>query len=180
MSDSSNTTHPLAFRQSDDTSYTDGVTTTGTAGTSGAKVEIIVADDAPDTLKYYCTVHGNSMGNTITVKDPVDIYDHEVGYNFDSATTFAETGPISIGVGDQIARVTKLIPDEITQGDVDVTFKTRFYPNATETTHGPFTPANPTSVRFSGRQVRMRVEGQSATQWKVGNMRIDANAGGRR
>ena len=109
-----------------------------------------------------------------------DIYDHEVGYNFDSATTFAETGPISIGVGDQIARVTKLIPDEITQGDVDVTFKTRFYPNATETTHGPFTPANPTSVRFSGRQLRMRVEGQRSTQWKVGNMRIDANAGGRR
>lgn len=109
-----------------------------------------------------------------------DIYDHEVGYNFDSATTFAETGPISIGVGDQIAKVTKLIPDEITQGDVDVTFKTRFYPNATETTHGPFTPANPTSVRFSGRQLRMRVEGQTATQWKVGNMRIDANAGGRR
>ena len=109
-----------------------------------------------------------------------DIYDHEVGYNFDSETTYAETGPISIGVGDQIARVTKLIPDEITQGDVDVTFKTRFYPNATETTHGPFTPANPTSVRFSGRQLRMRVEGQRSTQWKVGNMRIDANAGGRR
>ena len=109
-----------------------------------------------------------------------DIYDHEVGYNFDSATTYAETGPISIGVGDQIAKVTKLIPDEITQGDVDVTFKTRFYPNATETNHGPFTPANPTSVRFSGRQLRMRVEGQSATQWKVGNMRIDASTGGRR
>jgi len=109
-----------------------------------------------------------------------DIYDHEVGYNFDSATTFAETGPISIGTGDQIARVTKVIPDEITQGDVDLTFKTRFYPNSTETTHGPFTPANPTSVRFSGRQLRMRVEGQRATQWKVGNMRIDASAGGRR
>jgi hypothetical protein len=108
------------------------------------------------------------------------IYDHEVGYNYDSATTFAETGPISIGTGEQITKVTKLIPDEITQGDVDVTFKTRFYPNATEVTHGPFTPANPTSVRFSGRQLRMRVEGQRSTQWKVGNMRIDAIAGGRR
>jgi hypothetical protein len=109
-----------------------------------------------------------------------DIYDHEVGYNFDSATTYAETGPISIGAGEQIAKVTKLIPDEITQGDVNVTFKTRFYPNATETVYGPFTPANPTSVRFSGRQLRMRVEGQSAAQWKVGNMRIDTIAGGRR
>jgi hypothetical protein len=109
-----------------------------------------------------------------------DIYDHEVGYNFDGATTFAETGPISLGSGDQIAKVTKLIPDEETQGDVDVTFKTRFYPNAAETTHGPYTPSNPTSVRFSGRQLRMRVEGQRPTQWKVGNMRIDTIAGGRR
>ena len=109
-----------------------------------------------------------------------DIYDHEVGFNFNGSTAFAETGPISIGVGDQIAKVTKLIPDEITQGDVNLTFKTRSYPNATEVTHGPFTPANPTSLRFSGRQLRMRVEGQTAVQWKVGNMRIDAKAGGRR
>ena len=64
--------------------------------------------------------------------------------------------------------------------DVNVTFKTRFYPNASETTHGPFTPTNPTSVRFSGRQIRMRVEGQQPTVWRVGNMRVDTIAGGRR
>lgn len=109
-----------------------------------------------------------------------DIYDHEVGYNFDSETTFAETGPITIGSGDRIAKVTNLITDENSQGDVNVTFKTRLYPNGTESTHGPFTPSNPTSVRFSGRQLRMRVEGQEPTQWKVGTMRIDATAGGNR
>jgi hypothetical protein len=109
-----------------------------------------------------------------------DIYEHEVGLNVDSASVFAETGPISIGTGDQVAKVTKLIPDEETQGDVSVSFKTRFYPNATETTHGPFTPANPTSVRFSGRQIRMKVEGARLADWRVGNMRIDAIAGGRR
>ena len=26
-----------------------------------------MASDAPSTLKYYCTVHGNAMGNTINV-----------------------------------------------------------------------------------------------------------------
>ena len=109
-----------------------------------------------------------------------DIYDHEVGLNVDSAAVYAETGPVMIGAGDQIARVTKVIPDEKTQGDVNVTFKTRFYPNAAETTHGPYTPANPTSVRFSGRQLRMRVEGARLADWRVGNMRIDATAGGRR
>lgn len=109
-----------------------------------------------------------------------DIYEHEIGLNVDSASVFAETGPIMIGVGDQIAKVTDLIPDENTQGDVNVTFKTRFYPNAEETTHGPFTPSNPTSMRFSGRQLRMRVEGAKLAAWRVGNMRIDAKAGGRR
>ena len=49
------------------TAYTTGVTTTGTAGTSGASVVIAVDAAAPATgLLYYCTVHGNATGNTIT------------------------------------------------------------------------------------------------------------------
>ena len=59
-------------------------------------------------------------------------------------------------------------------------FKTRFYPNASETEHGPFTMSNPTDVRFTGRQVRMRVEGARSADWRVGIMRIDAKAGGKR
>ena len=109
-----------------------------------------------------------------------DIYEHEVGLNVDSASVFAETGPIYMGNGDQVGRVTDVVPDEKTQGDVNLTFKTRFYPNADETSHGPFTPSNPTSVRFTGRQMRMRVEGAKLADWRVGNMRIDVKAGGKR
>jgi hypothetical protein len=109
-----------------------------------------------------------------------DLYDHEVGINFDGATTFAETGPMSVGNGDNITKITKLLPDEKTQGDVSVTFKTRFYPNEADATHGPFTPDNPTSVRFSGRQFRMRVEGERLADWRVGTMRVDAVSGGTR
>ncbi len=69
LADSSNSTHPLAFRDSSDNAYTTGVTTSGTAGSSGATVVIVVAANAPNTLKYYCTSHGNSMGNTINVID---------------------------------------------------------------------------------------------------------------
>ena len=69
MSDSSNSGHPLAFRDSSDNAYTTGVTTSGTAGSSGATVVIVVAANAPSSLKYYCTSHGNAMGNTITVID---------------------------------------------------------------------------------------------------------------
>jgi hypothetical protein len=108
------------------------------------------------------------------------IYDHERGLAHSSQSVYAESGPISMGSGDNIMQVTDLITDEQTQGDVNVTFKSRYYPNDTEYTHGPYTPSDPTSVRFSGRQVRMKVEGQTLSNWKVGTMRIDAKAGGRR
>ena len=109
-----------------------------------------------------------------------DLMDHEVGNAYDSSSVFAETGPISIGVGDQIAKVNNVIPDEVTQGDVDLRFKTRFHPNDTERSYGPYNPANPTSVRFSGRQVRMRVDQDQAVDWRVGIMRLETTAGGRR
>ena len=111
-----------------------------------------------------------------------NLFDHEqdpaVGHG--SYTPFAESGPISLGVGDQVMKVTSLIPDESTQGDVTVTFKSRFYPNAAETSFGPFSTANPTDVRFTGRQVRIRIDAARNTDWRAGVMRIEAKAGGKR
>ena len=185
QSDATNETHPLQFSTTSNgthgggTAYTTGVTVVGTAGSAGSYVQIVVSDSTPSTLYYYCINHGG-MGGTANVIEPVVIYNHEQGLNYDSGSVFCETGPISIGSGDQVAKVTEVIPDEKTQGDVDLKFKTRFYPNATETTHGPFNPNNPTSVRFTGRQVRMRVEGDQPTAWRVGTMRLETKAGGRR
>jgi len=114
------------------------------------------------------------------IDDTGVLYEHEIGYNYSSSTPYAETGPILIGAGENIMNVVELIPDEKTQGDVSATFKTRFYPNGTESEYGPFEMSNPTSVRFQGRQIRMRVEGVVADDWRVGIMRLDARQGGRR
>ena len=108
------------------------------------------------------------------------LYDHEVGVAKDGALVYAETGPISLGNGDQTMQVMQVIPDEVTQGDVEMYFKTRFHPNDVERTYGPFTPANPTSARFQGRQVRMRIEEDQLTNWRVGVMRLDVVPRGRR
>lgn len=109
------------------------------------------------------------------------IYEHELhGVSHGSYTPYAETGPISLGNGDSIMKVNKLIPDEETQGEVQVKFKTRFHPNDTEREYGAYTMANPTSVRFSGRQIRMRVEATGNEDWRVGVMRINAEPGGSR
>ena len=79
LSASSNSNHPLAFKTAANASYTSGVVSTGTAGTSGANVVFTVPADAPNALKYYCTVHGNGMGNTINIVDS--------GASFSQATT---------------------------------------------------------------------------------------------
>ena len=77
VSDSSNSGHPFRFKDASGNSYTTGVTTSGTAGSSGATVTLVIPTYGTMPARYYCTVHGNGMGNTITTVD--------------SATTFTVT-----------------------------------------------------------------------------------------
>ena len=73
QSDNTNLNHPLRFKDGAGNAYTDGVVGTGVPGTAGAKVEFTVPAGAPNSLRYYCTVHGNAMGNTITVNNYITI-----------------------------------------------------------------------------------------------------------
>jgi len=60
QSDSSNSGHPFRFYldENKNTSYTTGVTTNGTAGSSGAYTEIVVTHSTPPVLHYQCSAHG--------------------------------------------------------------------------------------------------------------------------
>mgnify|MGYP000512246666 CR=1 FL=1 len=66
LSDNSNSSHPLRFYQESDktTAYTTGVTVSGTAGQSGAYVQIVIADNTPMVLHYQCSSH-SLMGNSV-------------------------------------------------------------------------------------------------------------------
>ena len=66
VSDSSNSGHPFRFKDASGNSYTTGVTTSGTAGSSGATVTLVIPTSGTMPARYYCTIHGNGMGNTIT------------------------------------------------------------------------------------------------------------------
>lgn len=113
-------------------------------------------------------------------------YMHETGNTYaledggGNLTPYAESGPFSLGGGDRVMAATQLIPDEATQGDVTFTFKTRFHPNDTERTYGPYTAANPTDVRFTGRQARMRVTADDTVDWRVGIPRLRVKQMGER
>ena len=67
QSDSSNSGHPFRFYLESDksTAYTTGVTTNGTAGSSGAYTQIAVDENTPNILYYQCSSHGY-MGNHVT------------------------------------------------------------------------------------------------------------------
>jgi hypothetical protein len=108
------------------------------------------------------------------------LHEHETGFTYDSRTPYAESGPLEISSGENVMNVTGMIPDEANLGDVQAKFKTRFHPTDTERSYGPYSMTNPTSVRFTGRQVKMRVESVKNTDWRVGEMRLEGKVGGRR
>jgi hypothetical protein len=108
------------------------------------------------------------------------VYEHEVGYSYDGASVFAESGPIQLGNGDNVMSVREVIPDEQTLGQAEVSFTSRMYPTGTQSSFGPYSAANPTSVRFSGRQVNVKVTGAVLADWRIGTMRLDAVPMGKR
>ena len=77
QSDTSNSYHPIRLSATSDgthgggSSYTDGVTYTGTQGSSGL-LTFTVPLNAPATLYYYCQNHAN-MGGTITIQSLGDV-----------------------------------------------------------------------------------------------------------
>jgi len=112
-------------------------------------------------------------------------YEHEIGGTYTDLddttyTPYVESGPIQLGMGNEVLSATSLIPDVTALGDITTTFYTRFYPTDSDTTHGPYTMAAPTSVRFTGRSVRMRCTSNSANPWNVGIPRLELQPNGRR
>ncbi len=68
QSHSSNIGHPLRIKS--DAGGIQTTTNTGTLGTDATVVYQPVYPTAPNDLRYYCTSHGNNMGNTITMNNP--------------------------------------------------------------------------------------------------------------
>ena len=80
VSDSSVSGHPLVFSETSDgthgggSAYTTGITTSGTAGSSGAYVEVQLQQDAPDLLYYYCSNHSGMGAGAETAPQAVTTY----------------------------------------------------------------------------------------------------------
>ena len=82
QSDSTNSSHPIGFYYDIDKNnqYTTNVTTSGTAGSSGAYVEIEITDSTPSKLFYQCQSH-EKMGNYLNVSTSNIIKKSAIGTN---------------------------------------------------------------------------------------------------
>jgi hypothetical protein len=120
------------------------------------------------------------FANPMFVSTDGYIYDHEIGYTYDSVAPYAQSGPIELGNGDNVMAVRSVIPDEQTLGEVAISFTARMYPTSAETSYGPFSAKAPTDTRFSGRSVKMKVTGNVLEDWRVGVMRLEATTSGKR
>jgi len=91
------------------------------------------------------------------------------------------------GDGENIMRVSRIIPDFISQeGDAIVQLDLRNYPNdaAASSSLGPFTVSSTTTkvdTRARARAIALTISNTAVdTSWKLGTFRLDIHAGGRR
>lgn len=110
------------------------------------------------------------------------IWNHESGFNrHGEGVPSLESGPLELGDGDRVVSVLRVIPDDLTAGDVSLTLYAGEYPDAAETTHGPYTMSAKTDVRVSARQVRVKLtDATDETDWRVGKIRLGVVPAGRR
>ncbi len=148
-------------------------------------------------------VTGNTDGTTI-------YFEHELGVNQQLAATPATAIPANItsgdyditqkvirgaatnmadlrGDGENIMRVSRIIPDFISQqGNAIIQLDLRNYPNnaAASSSLGPFTVSTTTTkvdTRARARAIALTISNTAVdTSWKLGTFRLDIHAGGRR
>lgn len=144
-------------------------------------------------LARTCGLEAGILPSPVMVDATGNIWAHETGFTYTGAAApFAETGPLEYDEtfmgptlqgyhpGDRVCDIINAIPDNKTIGDVQITIYSRFYPLEPQRTSGPYTLADPTTFRVSGREHRVRFTGASASDWRVGTFRLDIRPGGER
>lgn len=106
------------------------------------------------------------------------VYEHEVGSNYDGATPYAQSGPVALGDGEFVMRVTGIVPDTV--GVATVGFATRDYPRSPPVTVAQADLADGrTDLRFTARQVELNVE-FTTSDGRFGRCVLEVERGGRR
>ncbi len=116
------------------------------------------------------------------------IFFHEIPDEGDDGgplEAFIESGFIDVGDGDTLYIIKRIVPDFEDQGpNVAMTFRTRFWPNGTITTRGPYTATTTTNkldMRVKAREIAVKLESAGvpgSSYWALGAVAFDAQESG--
>jgi hypothetical protein len=137
------------------------------------------------TLSRTCGVVSGVFQYPIAIDADGGIWEHENGWNWSGATPYAQSGPFEwpgpMGGSDKRTLVRGFVGDEAVQGQSQVTFYGREWPNADATTFGPYTITTaPVDVLFSTRNLEMRIDVTTAADARVGIYQMDVVPVGKR
>ena len=117
------------------------------------------------------------------------LYNQETGTSDDGSAmnAFIEGSPRELSAeGNNLYMIDRIIPD-ITMGansNISVFMNSRKFPNAPETTKGPFNITSSTqkiNTRVKGRQISFKFQSTGTQdEWQLGNFRIDTKQAGPR
>ena len=91
------------------------------------------------SITRHAGVDSGIFNDPIWIDESNNIFRHEIenaGHGDDYP--WAESGPITIGEGDQVIKATQVITDSIPEDRVTLEFKTRFQPQGDEIAFGPY------------------------------------------
>ena len=132
------------------------------------------------SLARTCGTNEDVFAQPLMVDPDGQVYEHEIGVSRDGRQGYVRAAPIELGDGERFMYAREYVPDEGTAGESTIRFRTRMYPNATETLHGPYQAANPKLVRFGARQVAWEHLFDDGEDARIGAPRLKIKAGGRR
>jgi hypothetical protein len=154
-------------------------------------VSITDADTYTITLGDLATSTASGGGSEGVGVYPNVLYSHENGHDDDGSamTAYIETGDMDLGEGDEFWFLNRIIPDiqfrDADSGnEVTVSLNGHDYPgeSQSEIASATITPSTDQSfIRGRARQIAMKVQSTgSGYGWRVGYVRIDGKADGRR
>lgn len=124
----------------------------------------------------------------LAVGDDGHLYEHEIRFGGLGTqprdAPYIESAPFEIGDGENVLAVTQLIPDKDSENveALSYEFDVRFNPTLPSTTYGPYevSPTGYIPVRFTGREMTLRVVVKDDTDWRLGVLRAEIKRGGKR
>ncbi|MCC2626375.1 MAG: hypothetical protein K0S14_25 [Thermomicrobiales bacterium] len=135
------------------------------------------------TLGRDAVYHSASLNYPLAVDSAGLVWRHENGSDRGSEVPYVESGPYEIEGGDRVMRIQRIVPDEKTLGHTTMSIYTAFDPTTAETENGPYTLTQPTDVRLTARQIRVKIT-ESGTgagdPWRVGKPKLGVIPLGRR